>query len=70
MINTNDNHAIIKNRSGKKTNGIQDILKFLCKMYLFIYSQIIYSGKCTSSNDYALFHSQNGGEFHGVMIGK
>ena len=29
MINTNDNHAIIKNRCGKKTDGIQDILKFL-----------------------------------------
>ena len=29
MINTNDNHVIIKNRVGKKTNGIQDILKFL-----------------------------------------
>ena len=29
MINTNDNHVIIKNRSGKKTDGIQDILKFL-----------------------------------------
>ena len=29
MINTNDNHVIIKNRSGKKTHGIQDILKFL-----------------------------------------
>ena len=28
MINTNDYHAIIKNRSGKKTDGIQDILKF------------------------------------------
>ena len=30
----------------------------------------MYSGKCTSSNDYALFHSQNEGEFHGLMIGK
>ena len=29
MINTNDNYAIIKNRYAKKTNGIQDILKFL-----------------------------------------
>ena len=29
MINTNDNHAIIKNRSGKKNHGIRDILKFL-----------------------------------------
>ena len=29
MINTNDNHAIIKNHFGKKTDGIQDILKFL-----------------------------------------
>ena len=29
MINTNDNHTIIKNHSGKKTSGIQDILKFL-----------------------------------------
>ena len=29
MINTNGNHAIIKNHVGKKTNGIQDILKFL-----------------------------------------
>ena len=39
-------------------------------MYLFIYSKIIYSGKYTSSNDYALFHLQNEGEFHGVIIGK
>ena len=29
MVNTNDNHVIIKNRFGKKTDGIQDILKFL-----------------------------------------
>ena len=29
MKNTNDNYAIIKNRCGKKTDGIQDILKFL-----------------------------------------
>ena len=29
MVNTNDNHAIIKNCFGKKTDGIQDILKFL-----------------------------------------
>ena len=29
MVNTNDNHVIIKNRFGKKTNDIQDILKFL-----------------------------------------
>ena len=36
MINTNDNHAIIKNCSGKKTDGIQDMLKFLWQD-LFIY---------------------------------
>ena len=29
MINTNDNHTIIKNHFGKKTDGIQDILIFL-----------------------------------------
>ena len=29
MINTSNNHAIIKNRFGNKTDGIQDILKFL-----------------------------------------
>ena len=29
MANTNDNHAIIKNPSGKKNHRIQDILKFL-----------------------------------------
>ena len=29
MIITNCNHMIIKNRFGKKTNGIEDILKFL-----------------------------------------
>ena len=29
MINTNENHVIIKNHCGKKTDGIQDILKFL-----------------------------------------
>ena len=29
MVNTNDNHAFIKNCFGKKTDGIQDILKFL-----------------------------------------
>ena len=29
MINTNDNHAIIKNRFGKKNHGICDIPKFL-----------------------------------------
>ena len=27
MILTNCNHMIIKNRFGKKTNGIEDILK-------------------------------------------
>ena len=26
MINTNDNHAIIKNRSGKKNHGIHNIV--------------------------------------------
>ena len=30
----------------------------------------MYSGKYTSSSDYALFHLQNGGGFHEVMIGK
>ena len=29
MIITNCNHMIIKNRFGKKTNGIKDILKSL-----------------------------------------
>ena len=29
MANTNDNHASIKNRSGKKNHGIHEILKFL-----------------------------------------
>ena len=61
MINTNDNHAIIKNRFGKKTNGIQDILKFLGKIYLFIYSKIIYSGKCTSGSNFIPFYSQKRG---------
>ena len=60
MANTNDNHAIIKNYSGKKNHGIHKILKFLWQD-LFIYSKTIYSGKCTGSNDYALFHLQNGG---------
>ena len=29
MIITSCNHMIIKNRFGKKTNGIENILKFL-----------------------------------------
>ena len=29
MIIANYSHTIIKNRFGKKTNGIEDILKFL-----------------------------------------
>ena len=29
MIITDDNHMIMKNRFDKKTNGIQDIPKFL-----------------------------------------
>ena len=29
MMITNCNHAIIRNRFGKKTNGIEDILKSL-----------------------------------------
>ena len=29
MINTNDDNTIIKNPFGKKTEGIQDILKLL-----------------------------------------
>ena len=60
MVNTNNNHAIIKNRVGKNNHGINcEILKFLWQD-LFIYSKIIYSGKYTSSNKYAPFHSQKG----------
>ena len=29
MINTNDNHVIIKNHFGKENHGIRDIMKFL-----------------------------------------
>ena len=37
MINTNDNHVIIKNHFDKKTNGIEDILKsFMVRTYSFI----------------------------------
>ena len=38
MINTNNYHAIIKNCFGKKTDGIQDILKSLWQdcIYSFI----------------------------------
>ena len=61
MINTNNNHAIIKNCCSKKPVEFKISLNFYGKMYLFIYSEVIYSGKCTSSNDYALFHSKNGG---------
>ena len=69
MINTNDNHTIIKNHLGKKPMEFKIFRNFYGKKYLFIYFKIIYSDKCTSSNDYILFHLQNG-EFHGVMIGK
>ena len=60
MINTNDNHVIIKNHFGKKNHGINDILKFPW-LDLFIYSKIIYSGKCTSNSDFIPFSSQKGG---------
>ena len=39
MIIANYSHTIIKNRFGKKTNGIEDILKiFMVRTYSFILS--------------------------------
>ena len=39
------------------------------KIYLF-YSVIMFSGKCTSSNNFILSYSQNERGFHGVIFGK
>ena len=57
MIITNDNHMIIKNGFGKKPMEFKISKNFYGKKYLFIYSEIIYSGKCTSSNNFVLSHS-------------
>ena len=61
---------IIKNRFGKKPMELKISLNFYGKIYLFIYSKIVYCGKYTSSNNFVLSYSKNGGEFHGVIIGK
>ena len=42
MVNTNNNDMIIKNHIGKKNYRIHEILKIYGKIYLFIYSEIIY----------------------------
>ena len=51
MINTNDNHVTIKNHCGKKLMEFKISRNFYGKIYLFIYSKIIYSGKYPSSNN-------------------
>ena len=55
MINTNDNHAIIKNHFGKKPMEFKISQNFYGKMYLFVYSKIIYSGKYTSNSLFLSF---------------
>ena len=47
---------IIKNLFGKKTSGIEDILKSYGKN-LFIYSVILYSGNYTIDNNFILYIS-------------
>ena len=70
MIITKCNHMTIKNRFGKKTNGIEDILKNLYGKNLFIYSIILYSGNHISDSNFILYISQNEGGFHGIVFGK
>ena len=70
MINTNGNHMIIKNLFGQKTKGIEDILKFYGKNFLFIYSNILRSGNHTSGRNFILSILQNEGGFHGIVFGK
>ena len=70
MIITNCNHMIIKNHFGKKTNGIEDILKSFYGKNLFIYSVVLYSGNYTSDSNFICYISQNEGGFHGIVSGK
>ena len=57
MINTNDNHAIIKNHCGKKLMQFKISQNFYGKIYLFIYSKMTCSGKYTSSDNFILSYS-------------
>ena len=70
MIITNGNHMIIKNHFGKKPMALKISLKFYGKDYLFIYSNILHSGKCTSGSNFILSILQNEGGFHGIVFGK
>ena len=70
MIITNDNHMIIKNHYGKKPMAFKISQNFYGKKCLFVHSEIIYSGKCTSHNNFILSFLQNEGGFHGVIFGK
>ena len=70
MTITNDNHMIIKNRFGKKPMAFKISENFYGKKCLFIYSKILYSGKCTSDSNFILSFSQNERAFHGIVFGK
>ena len=70
MLITNGNHMIIKNRFGKKPMAFQISSNFYGKKCLFIYSKIIYSGKCTSSSNFILSFLQNERGFCGIVFGK
>ena len=70
MIITNSNHMIIKNRFGKKPMVLRYPKNFYGKNCLFIYSNILHSGKCTSGSNFILCFLQNEGGFHGIVFGK
>ena len=70
MIITNSNHMIIKNCFGKKPMALKIFLNFYGKNFLFVYSNILYSGKCTSGSNFILSILWNEGGFHGIVFGK
>ena len=56
MININDNHMIIKNRMVRNQwHSRYPEISMVRSVY--VYSEIIYSGKCTSSNNFILSFS-------------
>ena len=70
MIITNGDHMIIKNRFGKKPMALKISYNFYGKNFVFIYSNILHSGKYTNGSNFILSISQNEGGFHGIVFGK